>query len=248
MGAPGGGATRSRQRPTVLQAQCFEPFPFPAPPADLEQEIRDLGEAIDAHRKARQKEKTVGLTDLYNAVEALRAGRPLTGKEQTAADDGLAWTLLDLHRRLDRAVLDAYGWSDLDAEGGALPGGDLRFRAAVLDRLVALNAERRAEEEAGTVRYLRPAFQNPDAAGQAGLDLRTAAPPEAAGDEPAVRPWPDALAPRTVAVRQAVAAGASTPAEVAARFDGATSRAAEEVLDALAELGLVQHVGDAFTV
>ena len=49
-------------------------------------------------------------------------------------------------------------------------------------------------------------------------------------------------------MRQAVAAGASTPAEVAARFDGARRAAAAEVLDALAELGLIQHVGDAFTV
>lgn len=49
-------------------------------------------------------------------------------------------------------------------------------------------------------------------------------------------------------MRQAVAVGAATPAGVAARFDGATPRAAGGVLDALAELGLVQHVGDAFTV
>ncbi|PAP78616.1 hypothetical protein BSZ37_01960 [Rubrivirga marina] len=236
-----GGRLGVGNDPVYNTTRCFQPFPFPNATDAQADAIRQFGEAIDAHRKARQSEHPgLGLTDLYNAVQALRLGRDLTAKERRAADDGLAHTLLDLHRRLDRAVLDAYGWGDLDAEAPT-------FRAAVLDRLVALNAERRAEEEAGTVRYLRPAFQNPGAPAQGGLDLRTPA-PVAVDDEPDTRPWPDALAGRTVAVRQAVAAGASTPAEVAARFDGATPRAAEEVLDALAELGLVHHVGDAFTL
>ena len=222
-------------RPRYNNSRTFDPFPFPHPTATQAEAVRQLGEAIDAHRKARQDETGVGLTDLYNAVEALRAGRALTPKEERSAADGLAHTLLDLHRQLDRAVLDAYGWSDLDAEAPT-------FRAAVLDRLVALNAERRAEEDAGTVRYLRPEFQNPGASGQAGLDLRTVAPVETA-PEVVTRPWPEALAARTVAVRQAVAAGAQTPEAVAARFAGARLGAVAEVLDALAELGLV-HVAD----
>lgn len=220
-------------RPCYVKTTCFEPFPFPDATDEQAEAIRQFGEAIDVHRKARQSETGIGLTDLYNAVEALRLGRDLTAKEQKAADDGLAHTLLDLHRQLDRAVLEAYGWADLDAEAPT-------FRAAVLDRLVALNAERRAEEEAGTVRYLRPAFQAPGASGQQGFDLRTPAPVETE-EEPTVRPWPESLAARTVAVRQAVAAGASTSAEVASRFQGATSRATGEVLDALAELGLVHE-------
>ncbi|PAP74903.1 hypothetical protein B1759_16705 [Rubrivirga sp. SAORIC476] len=230
-----GGRLGVGNDPRYNNSSTFDPFPFPDATDAQAEPIRQLGEAIDAHRKARQDETGVGLTDLYNAVEALRAGRALTAKEERSADDGLAHTLLDLHRQLDRAVLDAYGWSDLDAEAPT-------FRAAVLDRLVALNAERRAEEEAGTVRYLRPAFQNPGASGQAGLDLRTVAPIETA-PEVVTRPWPEALAARTVAVRQAVAAGAQTPEAVAARFEGARLGAVAEVLDALAELGLV-HVAD----
>jgi hypothetical protein len=35
---------------------------------------------------------------------------------------------------------------------------------ALLDRLVALNAERAAEEAAGRIRWLRPDFQNPSVA------------------------------------------------------------------------------------
>ncbi|MEO0742001.1 MAG: DNA methyltransferase, partial [Bacteroidota bacterium] len=231
-------------RPVYVKTKCFEPFPFPTATDEQASAIRHLGEAIDAHRKRQQEtHPDLGLTDLYNAVEALRAGRNLTPKEQTAADHGLAHTLLDLHRQLDRAVLAAYGWSDLaGGQGAEAPS----FRAAVLDRLVALNAARRAEEAAGTVRYLRPAFQAPDAA-QTGLALET--PPAPAEDAaPAVRPWPDALAAQMVAVRQAVAAGASTPAAVAARFASLTPRPAAEVLDALAELGLVQHADGAYAV
>ncbi|MFN3598031.1 MAG: class I SAM-dependent DNA methyltransferase, partial [Rubricoccaceae bacterium] len=202
-------------RPRYNKTRTFEPFPFPAASAEQTQKIRALGEGIDAHRKQRQsKTPSLGLTDLYNAVEALRAGRALTPKEQTSAEAGLAHTLLDLHRRLDRAVLDAYGWADLDAEA---PG----FAPAVLERLVALNAARRAEEAAGRVRWLRPSFQAPGAA-QGGLGLASVAP--AAAATPAARPWPETLAARTVAVRQAVAGGARTPEAVAARFAGARDR------------------------
>ena len=239
--SPLAAARRGERSASTTTTRCFEPFPFPAATDEQTEDIRRLGEAIDAHRKARQAEHPgLGLTDLYNAVEALRLGRDLTAKEQRSADDGLAHTLLDLHRRLDRAVLDAYGWCDLDAEAPT-------FRAAVLDRLVALNAERRAEEEAGTVRYLRPAFQNPGASGQGGLDLRTPAPQPSRtsrtrargptrsprGPSPCVRPSPPG--PR----RRPRSPPGST---------GPRRGRAEEVLDALAELGLVQHVGDAFTV
>ena len=228
-------------RPVYVKTRCFETFPFPAATEAQAGEIRTLGEAIDEHRKDRQTlHPALGLTDLYNAVEALRSGRALTAKEEKAAAAGLARTLLDLHRRLDRAVLDAYGWTDLDAETPA-------FTAAVLTRLVALNAERRAEEVAGRVRFLRPAFQAPGAS-QAGLDLATPSRPSEAPVVADARPWPEALAARTVAVRQAVAAGAQTPDAVAARFVGARRADVSEVLDALAELGLVRAAGDRFVL
>ncbi|MEM6328058.1 MAG: DNA methyltransferase [Bacteroidota bacterium] len=216
-------------RPVYVKSKCFEPFPFPEATEADRAAIAEIAEALDAHRKTRQRETGVTLTALYNAVDALRAGRDLTAKEQQAADDGLAHTVLNLHRRLDRAVLSAYGWSDLDAEAGT-------FRAAVLDRLVALNRTCRAEERAGQVRYLRPAFQNPEAEAQGGLALVT--PPEPA-PEPARRPWPDSLPAQLAAVREAVEAGAVTPAAVRDRFMGAPTEAVRQSLDALAALGIV---------
>lgn len=52
--------------------------------------------------------------------------------------------LKQLHDELDAAVCDAYGWRDA-------PDDD-----AILERLVALNAERVREEAQGRVRWLRP--------------------------------------------------------------------------------------------
>ena len=170
--------------------RCFQPFPFPAATDEQQANIRTLGEAIDAHRKARQHEHpSLGLTDLYNAVEAIRAGRDLTAKEHKHATSGHAHTLADLHRRLDTAVLHAYGWPDLAPESSAFP-------QQVLTRLVALNAARAEEEARGNVRYLRPAFQNPDAADQSALTLPSGQTPTATQTPTAPSPRPAPVAER----------------------------------------------------
>jgi hypothetical protein len=60
-------------------------------------------------------------------------------------------------------VLQAYGWADL----GLAPQDEAARAAwtdALLHRLVDLNTRRAAEEAQGTVRWLRPEFQNPDVA------------------------------------------------------------------------------------
>ncbi len=60
--------------------------------------------------------------------------------------------LRQIHDDLDAAVADAYGWPhDLNDE-------------EILERLVALNHERAAEEAQGNIRWLRPEFQNPQGA------------------------------------------------------------------------------------
>ncbi|MCY7371849.1 MAG: hypothetical protein LH479_13555 [Polaromonas sp.] len=53
------------------------------------------------------------LTGLYNVLEALRDGRPLTLKEKVIHTQGLVSVLKDLHDESDAAVLPAYGWDDL---------------------------------------------------------------------------------------------------------------------------------------
>jgi hypothetical protein len=101
------------------------------------------------------------LTGLYNLLDKLRRGEPLSPKERVLHEQGMVSVLRSLHDELDAAVLAAYGWSDL----GPVPWADEAARAtwteAVLERLVALNARRAAEEAAGTIRWLRPDFQDP---------------------------------------------------------------------------------------
>ncbi|WP_439115572.1 hypothetical protein [Hydrogenophaga sp.] len=94
-------------------------------------------------------------------LDKLRRAEPLAPKDKALHEQGLVSVLQSLHDELDAAVLQAYGWSDL----GPVPWADEAARAAwteaLLERLVALNAQRAAEEAAGTVRWLRPTFQDP---------------------------------------------------------------------------------------
>ncbi len=169
-----GTGGRLEDRPVYNKLLCFEPFPFPAlEESELKQRIRDLGERLDAHRKRQQElHPALTLTGMYNVLEKLRAGEPLNAKEKTIHDQGLVTILQQLHDDLDAAVLEAYGWADLNRTAGVSPassptsGRDARapFEQEILTRLVALNHERAAEEKRGQIRYLRPDYQNPTAA------------------------------------------------------------------------------------
>jgi hypothetical protein len=73
----------------------------------------------------------------------------LTEDEQRIKDEGLILILKELHEKLDRLVFQAYGWpATLSDE-------------QILEKLVALNHERAAEERRGHVRWLRPDYQIP---------------------------------------------------------------------------------------
>nr|WP_293367940.1 hypothetical protein [Nevskia sp.] len=119
--------------------------------------IGQLGEAIDAHRERQQAAHPgLTLTGMYNVLEQLRRGVALTHKEKLIHEQGLVSVLASLHDELDAAVLHIYGWGDLAAALVGKPGGMLPYpeageaqvaaEAELLSRLVALNAERAAEE------------------------------------------------------------------------------------------------------
>jgi hypothetical protein len=218
-------------RPRYIKNRCFDPFPFPDATPTQQARIRELAETIDAHRKRQQAQHPgLTLTNLYNVVEQLRAGQPLTPKEQATNQQGLASVLLSLHHDLDAAVADAYGWPT------TLPDAEL------LARLVALNHARAAEEKAGTVRYLRPAYQAPGQQ-QAALALPTTGPAAvAAADTTAAQPWPAELSEQMQAVRAVVqqAAVPLTVAQVAAHFRRTRADRVRPLLDTLAALSLVR--------
>jgi hypothetical protein len=98
----------------------FWPFPFPSlSDGELKSRLRDLGERLDAHRKSRQAaHPDLTLTGMYNVLEKLRTGEPLTAKDKTIHDQGLVTLLKQIHDEIDRAVLDAYGWLDLLESNG----------------------------------------------------------------------------------------------------------------------------------
>ncbi|HUU24745.1 MAG TPA: type IIL restriction-modification enzyme MmeI [Methyloceanibacter sp.] len=136
--------------PRYSKSRCFDPFPFPECSEELPEKIRAVAEELDAHRKARQAEHPkLTLTQMYNVLEKLKAGEVLNEAEELIKDDGLVLILKELHQKLDRLVFEAYGWpEDLTDE-------------QILERLVALNKKRAAEEKRGQVRWLRPDYQIP---------------------------------------------------------------------------------------
>ena len=146
----GGGRMGVGNDPRYISDSVFLTFPFPDCRDSQKQAIRNVAEAIDNHRKRRQQlHPTLTLTAMYNVVEKLSAGDTLSEDDRTIYESGLIGVLRELHEELDRGVCDAYGWaSTLNTE-------------LILENVVRLNAQRRAEEASGFVRWLRPEFQAP---------------------------------------------------------------------------------------
>ncbi|GAB3835794.1 class I SAM-dependent DNA methyltransferase [Hymenobacter jeollabukensis] len=225
------------------KTRCFDPFPFPDATPAQQARIRELAEQLDAHRKRQQAlHPALTLTDLYNVVEKLRAQQPLSPKDQQVNQQGLASVVLSLHQQLDAAVAEAYAWPH------DLPEAEL------LQRLVRLNHERAREEQAGHIRYLRPAYQAPEQQ-QAALPLPT---PEPAAKAPKTKSsgspspsergsggeaFPTELAQQMQALRDALqqAAQPLTAAQVAARFKRVKPEKVEPLLATLAALSLIRR-------
>ena len=236
-------------RPRYNKTRCFDPFPFPAATPTQQARIRALGEELDAHRKRQQAaHPDLTLTGMYNVLEKLRAGEALTAKDKTLHEQGLVAVLRQIHDELDAAVLDAYGWNDL---APANPD-------ALLERLVALNAERRREEAAGQVRWLRPEFQHPTAPApqQEAIPIGTGREGPFTGPSrvPAAQtasprgPWPATL-PEQVAAVAGVLAASSLPlsaADVASRFQGKGpwKKRLPQLLETLVVLGRARRLED----
>jgi hypothetical protein len=120
-------------------SDCFYTFPFPG---DLDS-ILEPAKSFRAHRRAIMDSRTEGLTKTYN-----RFHDPGEKSEDIAR-------LRASHIEMDRAVVAAYGWSDLElGHGFHQTKQGVRYtlsepaRRTVLDRLLALNHKRYAEGEA----------------------------------------------------------------------------------------------------
>lgn len=231
--------------PRYNKTRCFETFPFPDATPSQQTTIRALAEQLDAHRKRQQAlHPSLTLTDLYNVLEKVRslADSPLSAKEKQIYEQGLVAILKQLHDDLDAAVFDAYGWPPTLSD------------EEILERLVALNAQRSLEEANGHIRWLRPEYQAPETV----RPQQTRLLPDDAGDSEekevgvaaALLAWPTTLKEQAQAVRAALSrCNEPTTAEaIAAQFSGKHTPArltqTRELLETLAALGQAQETPD----
>ena len=133
-------------------SDCFESFPFPQDP-QTQLHLREVGQSYCDFRAALMIDYDEGLTKMYNRFHDREERSNAIGE------------LRRLHDAMDRAVLDAYGWTDIrpacdfeleweddEAETGRRRRKPWRYRwpepvrDEVLARLLALNAQR-AEQE-----------------------------------------------------------------------------------------------------
>lgn len=137
-------------------SDCFETFPFPEG-WETHPALEAAGKAYYEFRAALMVRNNEGLTKTYNRFHDRDERDPEILK------------LRELHAAMDRAVLDAYGWHDIDTRCEFLLDYEIdeeewgdrkkpwRYRwsddtqAEILARLLELNAERaRLESQAGT--------------------------------------------------------------------------------------------------
>lgn len=111
---------------------CFETFPFPRPTEAQHAEIEKWANYLDTVRsQLLEADEKRTMTKLYNDLTVLR---------ETRDSSSPVYALLIAHDKLDAAVAAAYGWE--------WPLSD----ETILERLLALNLERSAEENAQPVK------------------------------------------------------------------------------------------------
>jgi hypothetical protein len=159
------GALETRLR--YSPSDCFDTFPFPE---ELWQTanptLADIGERYHEHRRALMRQLWLGLTDIYNLFHIRDLTPAQVAKvskkslEEAEAGYQSILELRRLHRELDAAVRNAYGWHTLDLghdfhEVETLPENDrVRYtisptaRKEILSRLLALNHQRAVAQTA----------------------------------------------------------------------------------------------------
>ena len=142
-------ASSLEDRLSYANTDCFETFPFPDNWFGL-QVTESVGEKYYRHRSRVMLQNDEGLTKTYNRFHDPNENHLSIVR------------LRELHEAMDRAVLDAYGWTDVsteceflldyEIEGGGGKKKPYRYRwpdrvrDEVLSRLLELNAQRAAEE------------------------------------------------------------------------------------------------------
>jgi hypothetical protein len=155
-------------------SDCFETFPFPNPdPRSVLPELEAIGERLYDARARFMVDTNQGLTKTYNALK------------DPSIDAPRILELRRMHEEMDRAVLAAYGWSDIDVPPYCPKSNRDRealqaFEDEVIDRLYVLNAERAREEQRlglGGKKRARDTIKNSDGDASASPQNEEPAPP-----------------------------------------------------------------------
>ncbi|TNC74148.1 class I SAM-dependent DNA methyltransferase [Rubellimicrobium roseum] len=258
--------------PRYSKTKTFDPFPLPTLLTDpmpdghaaaLRDRLRDIGERLEAFRSERLAAlPQLTLTDLYNLLErcreAFNGGPHLSDEEREDHARAHISILAELHDDLDRAALGAWGWDELAPALVGRPGATLpsdlkspeqeEAENELLARLVALNAERRAEEARGQVRWLRPAYQAPRLGAKVpGAEQQREMEVPLPANLPDSRAWPDEPRHQFSEVRVLLeeAVVALSPEDVARAFKGRLTpkrrERVREVLTIMADLGIARR-------
>jgi hypothetical protein len=129
-----------RNDPRYTPSVVFETFPRPAPTDWLDK----VGRRLDTERREIMLRRQLGLTKLYNLINDPDIA--------DSADEDVA-KLRAIHVELDRAVMDAYGWTDVDLDHGFHTYRQMQrwtvspaARVEILDRLLEENHRRAAAQ------------------------------------------------------------------------------------------------------
>jgi hypothetical protein len=134
------GKMGAANTPVYLPSDCFNTFCFPfIDPSTNSIDLEDIGKALYKFRAEFMLEENIGLTKTYNALLNIDCEMEKIFK------------LRNLHETIDRIVLDAYGWDDIEVppycpENEEEEAEIQAFHDEVIDRLYVLNAKRVTEE------------------------------------------------------------------------------------------------------
>jgi hypothetical protein len=133
-------STTMRVDPSYAPSRAFETLPRPMPTDQL----AAIGRILDSERREMMKSRKLGLTDLYNLVN---------DPDVTDTADRDVARMREIHVKLDHAVMNAYGWGDVELDHGFHTYRQMTrwtvspaARVEILDRLLEENLRRAAAQ------------------------------------------------------------------------------------------------------
>ena len=219
---------RRDSRTVYNKTRSFDTFPFPELTSVIADELRELGEQLNSHRKSQlERFPKLTMTDMYNVREKYRAKEKLNKTEKLIYDWGVISLLDDIHNKIDEVVARAYGWSGSISE------------TEIITNLVQLNQQRRIDEKQGNIVWVRPDYQIPlySADNQTAVQSKRK---KVAKKEVYNRDWPENIEDRLVILMTVLfELQEATPETLAKQFKSVRVNTVKKLLSMLNDIGAV---------